>query len=84
VEVSVLIWAMITRGERRYAPRPIEAVQSEAVRAAWRLDRSRIQCFLARPPGRRGIYAALHPAVDRYAEQLGFWIDLDEQGLGKV
>lgn len=76
--MSIFIWARITQGEYRYAPRPIEATFPDPVRQVWWRNRLRIQCQLEKPPRPGGFYAAIRPVLVNYAAQLARRIDAGE------
>lgn len=72
-EASAVIWAHITQGEPRCAPRPLEAVQPQQSRIAWRASRPNTLFQLTRPytgPGYAALQALLAQHADRLAEQI--------------
>ncbi|MES9592296.1 hypothetical protein ABWK57_26115 [Streptomyces sp. NPDC094045] len=73
-EASAFIWAYVTRGEPRFAPRHIEAAQPPDVRRAWHLRRSSTWFQLSRPDPLNH-YAALRGLLIRHAEDLARKID---------
>jgi hypothetical protein len=73
-EASAVIWAHITQGEPRFAPRPIEAGQPEHIRRIWHRQRSSTWSKLTRP-GPMKHYAALQQLLLEHAESLANKID---------
>jgi hypothetical protein len=68
-EASAFIWARVTQGEPRFAPRPIEASQPEPVRRDWTHRRSSLWHNLAHP-GRFVHYAELRTLLIEYSDRL--------------
>lgn len=75
-ETSAFIWAHVTQGEHRFAPRPIEAAQPPHTRQNWQERRGATGFQLTRPdPGKR--YAALRALLTRHADDLARAVDAD-------
>lgn len=68
-EASAFVWARVTQGEPRYAPRPIEASQPEPVRREWTVHRANTWGKIA-SPGRIAHYAELRRLLIEHADQL--------------
>jgi len=73
-EASAFIWARVTQGEPRFAPRPIEASQPEPVRREWTLHRANTWGKLT-SPGRLVHYAELRSLLIEYSDRLARDID---------
>jgi hypothetical protein len=73
-EASAFVWAHITAGESRFAPRPIEAEQPQNVRRAWILRRGATWFQLSRPDPLPH-YATLRVLLIQHAERLAQEID---------
>jgi hypothetical protein len=73
-EASAFIWAHVTQGELRFAPRPIEDQQPSDVRRAW-LGRRGSTWFQLSRPDPVPHYAALRKLLIQHAEQLALEID---------
>jgi TniQ len=73
-EASAFVWARVTQGEPLFAPRPIEAEQSEDVRLVWIRRRSSTWAKLMQPSP-VGHYSALRTLLTQYADQLAKQID---------
>jgi hypothetical protein len=73
-DASAFVWADVTRGEPRFAPRPIEAEQPPDVRRAWHLRRSSTGSQFSRPDP-LDHYAALRGLHIQHAEDLARKID---------
>src|SRR5262249_41332672 len=73
-EASAFIWAHVTQGEPRFAPRPIEATQPEPVREDWAKHRGNTWHKLTRP-GRLIHYAELRKLLIEHANHLARNID---------
>ena len=73
-EASAVIWAHVTQGEPRFAPRPIEAGQPEHIRRVWLRQRSSTWSKLTRPDPMKH-YAALQQFLLEHAESLANEID---------
>ncbi|MEV6867703.1 TniQ family protein [Streptosporangium subroseum] len=73
-EASAFVWAYVTRGEPRFAPRPIEAKQPEQLRRAWRLGRSTTWFQLSRSDPLNH-YSALRKLLILHADRLAREID---------
>lgn len=71
-ECSAFIWAYVTQGESRFAPRPIEAGLPEAVRREWAGLRDSTQSKLARSdrPHTTGLRKLLIEHGDRLARDI--------------
>jgi hypothetical protein len=76
-EASAFVWARVTQGEPRFAPRPIEAGQPEPVRRDWAVHRANTWGKLARP-GRIVHYAELRKLLIEHADHLAARIDRSE------
>ena len=73
-EASAIIWAHITQGEPRFAPRPIEADQPDPIRREWQLRHGpTVFQFTRRDP--LGHYAALGTLLTQHARDLARRID---------
>ncbi|MFE7568452.1 hypothetical protein ACFU76_16060 [Streptomyces sp. NPDC057539] len=68
-EASAFVWARVTGGEPLFAPRPIEADQTDDVRRAWFLRRASTWFQLGRPDP-LGHYAALRDHLNQHADQI--------------
>lgn len=68
-EASAFIWARVTQGEPRFAPRPIEASQPDPVRREWTLHRANTWGKLT-SPGRFAHYAELRGLLIEYSDRL--------------
>jgi hypothetical protein len=73
-EASAFIWARITHGELRFAPRPIEAEQPEPIRRAWAARHGATWHQLTRPDPLNH-YAHLRALLTGHAQQLALKID---------
>jgi hypothetical protein len=73
-EASVFIWTLVTRGEPRAAPRPIEEAQPDTMRRDWQLRRGATDFQLSRPDPLRHYAALRHHLRDR-ADRLMAAID---------
>ncbi len=73
-EASAFIWARVTQGEPRFAPRPIEASQPEPVRRDWTGRRASTWHKIALP-GRIVHYAELRNLLIKHSDQLARDID---------
>ena len=73
-EASAVIWAHITQGEPRFAPRPIEAAQPEHIRRVWLRQRSSTWSKLTRSDPMKH-HAALQLLLREHAEFLANEID---------
>jgi hypothetical protein len=73
-EASVYIWARVTHGEPRNAPRPIAAAQPEHVRRTWVSQRNITWKHLTRP-GSSPHYAGLCTLLIEHADHLAKDID---------
>ena len=71
---SAFVWAYVTQGEPRFAPRPIEASQPEHVRRDWGSRRANLWHKLARP-GRIVHYAELRKLLIEQGDRLARDID---------
>jgi TniQ len=68
-EASAFIWARVTQGEPRFAPRPIEASQPDPVRRDWTVRRASTWAKIA-SPGRIVHYAELRNLLIGHSDQL--------------
>jgi hypothetical protein len=73
-EASAFIWAHVTGGELRFAPRPIEARQPGPVRATWAARRGTTWFQLTRPDPLTH-YAELRNLLIQHADYLAAMID---------
>jgi hypothetical protein len=73
-EASAFIWARVTRGESRFAPRPLEASQPESVRREWTGHRANTWHKLA-SPGPIVHYAELQNLLIEHSDRLARDID---------
>lgn len=73
-EASAFVWAHVTQGEPRFAPRPIEAGQPEQVRKNWTGRRGNLWHKLARP-GRFVHYIELRKLLIEHGDRLASDID---------
>ena len=73
-EASAFVWAHITQGELRFAPRPIEEKQPEPVRRTWIARRGATWHHLTRPDP-LSHYAELRKLLTQHAEHLAKNID---------
>ena len=73
-EASAFVWAHVTQGEPRFAPRPIEAAQPEPVRGDWAAHRANTWNKLARP-GRFVHYIELRKLLIEHGDRLANDID---------
>ncbi|WP_194921302.1 TniQ family protein [Catenulispora rubra] len=73
-EASAFVWAHVTQGELRFAPRPIEAAQPTQVRRAWQLRHGPTGFQLSRPDPVRH-YADLRALLGQRAVELAHAID---------
>ena len=73
-EASAFVWAHVTQGEPRFAPRPIEAAQPEPVRGDWAAHRANTWHKLARP-GRFVHYIELRKLLIEHGDRLANDID---------
>ncbi|MFF5937670.1 TniQ family protein [Streptomyces sp. NPDC012508] len=71
---SVYVWALITRGEHLFAPRPLEAAQPPEVRQQWARRRNTTWFQLTRPDP-MSHYAEMRRILAEYAQQLTRDID---------
>ena len=76
-EASAFIWARVTQGEPRFAPRPIEASQPEPVRRDWAVHRASTWHKIAYP-GRFVHYAELRSLLIEHSDQLARDTDIAE------
>jgi hypothetical protein len=74
-EASAFIWARVTQGEPRFAPRPLEASQPESVRREWTGHRANTWHKLA-SPGRIVHYAELQNLLIEHSDRLARDIDI--------
>jgi hypothetical protein len=72
-EASTFIWACVTQGEPRFAPRPIEARQPGPVRRTWAARRGTTWFQLTRPDPLTH-YAELRKVLIRHANHLASMI----------
>jgi hypothetical protein len=72
-EASAFTWALVTQGETRFAPRPIEASRPEPVRREWADCHSSTQWKLASSD--RIHYAGLRKLLIEHASHLAGHID---------
>lgn len=79
-EASAFVWAHITAGESRFAPRPIENEQPHNVRRAWLLRRGTTWFQLSRPDPLPH-YAVLRNLLIEHAEHLAREIDTRSDAL---
>ena len=80
-EASAFVWAHVTQGEPRFAPRPIEAGQPEQVRKDWTGRRGNLWHKLTRP-GRLVHYIELRKLLIEHASHLARSIDRAEKVTG--
>jgi len=73
-EASAFVWAHVTQGEPRFAPRPIEVSQPDPVRKDWTSRRGNLWHKLTRP-GRLVHYAELRKLLIEYGDRLATDID---------
>ncbi len=73
-EASAFVWAHVTQGEPRFAPRPIEASQPDPVREDWTGRRGNLWHKLTRP-GRFVHYIELRKLLIEYGDLLATDID---------
>jgi hypothetical protein len=73
-EASAFVWARVTQGEPRFAPRPIEASQPQPIRSDWALRRASTWHKIARP-GRFVHYAELRKLLIEHSDHLARGID---------
>ncbi len=73
-EASAFVWARITQGELRFAPRPIDAEQPGQVRHAW-LNRRGSTWFQLTRPDPLAHYSALRELLIQHAGHLARKID---------
>jgi TniQ len=73
-EASAFVWAHVTQGEPRFAPRPIEASQPDPVREDWTGRRGNLWHKLTRP-GRFVHYIELRKLLIEYGDCLATDID---------
>ncbi|WP_102922365.1 hypothetical protein [Streptomyces noursei] len=73
-EASAFVWAKVTQGEPRFAPRPIEAAQPDPVRSTWLQRRSSTWAKLTCPDP-MAHYAALRDVLLLHAKHLSREID---------
>jgi hypothetical protein len=82
-EASAFVWARVTQGEPRFAPRPIEASQPDPVRRVWTNRRAntwhRLDC-----PGRIVHYTELRSLLIEHADQLARDIDDSTEATDKA
>ena len=82
-EASAFVWARVTQGEPRFAPRPIEASQHDPVRRVWTNRRAntwhRLDC-----PGRIVHYTELRSLLIEHADQLARDIDDSTEATDKA
>jgi TniQ len=79
-EASAFVWAHVTQGEPRFAPRPIEAGQPEPVRKDWAPRRGNTWHKLAHP-GRIVHYAELSKLLIEHGDRLARDIDNNSDGV---
>jgi len=72
---SVYVWARVTCGEPRFAPRPIQAAQSPEVQEDWRRRWNAIWGLLLRSSKPRSYYTLLRTELDTLADALAEAID---------
>jgi hypothetical protein len=77
-EASAIVWAHITQGEPRYAPRPIEAEQPEHIRREWHRHRGPTWSKFTHPNPMKH-YAAFHQLLLDHADVLARKIDRDHR-----
>ena len=80
-EASAFVWAHITQGELRFAPRPIEDKQPEPVRRTWIGRRGATRFQLTRPDP-LSHYAELRKLVIEHAEHVAK--NIDRPSMAKV
>jgi hypothetical protein len=68
-EASAFIWARVTQGEPRFAPRPIEAQQPQHAQRQWLLRRGTTWHHLTRQAP-LAHYAALRELLNHHADLL--------------
>jgi hypothetical protein len=73
-EASAFVWAHVTQGEPRFAPRPIEASQPDLVRKDWTGRRGNLWHKLIRP-GRIVHYTELRKLLIEHGDRLATDID---------
>jgi hypothetical protein len=73
-EASAFVWAHVTQGEPRFAPRPIEASQPAPVREDWTGRRGNLWHKLTRP-GRLVHYTELRKLLIEHGDRLAAGID---------
>ncbi len=76
----IRVWAHVTQGEPRFAPRPIEAGQPDQVRKDWASRRGATWHKLARP-GRIVHYAELRKLLIEHGDYLAADIDKNDGDL---
>jgi hypothetical protein len=76
-EASAFIWARVTQGEPRFAPRSIEASQPDPVRRDWTSHRANTWGKIA-SPGRIVHYAELRNLLIEHSDRLARDIDSTE------
>jgi hypothetical protein len=76
-EASAFVWAHVTQGEPRFAPRPIDASQPEQVRKDWTGRRGNLWHKLTRP-GRLVHYIELRKLLIEHGDRLAR--DIDRHG----
>jgi hypothetical protein len=72
---SVYVWARVTSGEPRFAPRPIQATQPPEVQQDWRRRWSEIWGHLLHSSQPRSYYTRLRAELDALADSLAMAID---------
>jgi hypothetical protein len=80
-EASAFVWACVTQGEPRFAPRPIEDAQPGQVRKDWTGRRGNLWHKLTRP-GRLVHYIELRKLLIGHADHLAGRIDRREDITG--
>lgn len=76
-EASAFTWAYVTQGEPRFAPRPIEASKTGAVRKDWASRRGNLWHKITRP-GRFVHYIELRKLLIQHGDRLARDIDYEE------
>jgi hypothetical protein len=79
-EASAFVWAHVTQGEPRFAPRPIEADQPGPVRKDWAAHRGNTWHKLTHP-GRIVHYTELRKLLIEHASNLARRIDEAEETI---
>lgn len=73
-EASAFVWTCVTKGELRFAPRPLEAEQPEPVRRIWAVRHGEAWHQFTRPDPLNH-YAHLRALLAKHAQQLALSID---------